>query len=318
MSLLSRISKYFNQYKVSNILAMIKNSRLDPAICQTRFDNRLVLITGSTSGIGLYTAQKYASMGANLFFINRNKEKTEQLCKDLKDQYNINCSYKIADFSSITQTKKIGEELAKIEQSIEVIILNAGIHLTKRQITSEGLEMVFAVNFLSGFVLTYLLGEKFIHQKKGRIIYVNSEGHRFCPWGLRVDDLTYKKRIYSGLGAYGSAKLAQLLTMLIFAENFEGCGVTINAVHPGAVKSDSGKDNNKLYRWYKKNIIERGLRSTQISAEALYYLGVSGKVSGINGKFFNLTTIEEPAPPALDRDAAEEIWNLSLEMTQIG
>ncbi|MBN1696066.1 MAG: SDR family NAD(P)-dependent oxidoreductase [Spirochaetales bacterium] len=308
------MSRYFNQYRLSNISAMIKNNKRDPEECKTRFDKKLVVITGSTSGIGLYTARKYAAMGADLLCINRNREKSEQVCNELKENYDIECSYIIADLSSMTETKKIGTELANIVRPIDVMILNAGIYMTRRRITREGLELVFAVNFMSAFILTYLLKEKFIRQKKGRILYVNSEGHRFCPWGLRVDDLDFTKRTYSGLSAYGSAKLAQLLCLLIFAEEFEGSGVTVNAMHPGAVKTSTGKDNGKFYTWYKKNILERGFRSARISAEALYYLGVSGKVSEINGKFFNLTTVEEPAPPARDREAADKIWKTVKEL----
>ena len=143
---------------------------------------------------------------------------------------------------------------------------------------------------------------------------VNSEGHRFAVWGLRLDDLNWDKRRYTGLAAYGSAKLAQLLSMMVLDEYFRGSGVTINAMHPGAVTTGTGKENGRFYKWYKKNLIDRVSRSPEISAEALYYLGVSRAVEGISGKFFNLTREEEMTPPALDRDAARELWEISLKM----
>jgi NAD(P)-dependent dehydrogenase (short-subunit alcohol dehydrogenase family) len=146
---------------------------------------------------------------------------------------------------------------------------------------------------------------------------VNSEGHRFAAWGLRLDDLNWEKRRYSGLKSYGSAKLAQLLSMLIFDEVFHGTGVTINAMHPGAVKTETGQENGPVYKWFKRNFLDRSLRPAQISAAALYYLGASDEMEGISGKFFNLTTEEEPAPPALDMEAAREVWKKSLEMTGI-
>jgi NAD(P)-dependent dehydrogenase (short-subunit alcohol dehydrogenase family) len=143
---------------------------------------------------------------------------------------------------------------------------------------------------------------------------VNSEGHRFAAWGLRLDDLNWEKRRYSGLKSYGSAKLAQLLSMIVFDEHFQNTGVSINAMHPGAVKTDTGQENGPVYRWFKRNFIDKSLRSPQISAEALYYLGVSKEVEAVSGKFFNLTTKEEPAPPALDREVAYELWGKSLEL----
>ncbi len=110
------------------------------------------------------------------------------------------------------------------------------------------------------------------------------------------------------------AKTAQLLSMLIFNDLLKGTRVTINAMHPGSVRTESGKDNDPVYKWVKKNIYDRFLKSPEISAEALYYLGVSKELEGISGKFFNLTTEEEPAPPALDRGEAYKLWKKSLEL----
>ena len=104
---------------------------------------------------------------------------------------------------------------------------------------------------------------------------VNSEGHRFAAWGLRLDDLNWDKARYSGLGSYGSAKMSQLLSMIVFDEHFQNTGVSINAMHPGAVRTETGQENGPAYLWFKRNFIDKTLRSPEISAEALYYLGVS-------------------------------------------
>jgi len=191
------------------------------------------------------------------------------------------------------------------------------VHRTKRELTPEGFDKVFLVNHLASFMITIFLGEKLKSQEKARIILVNSEGHRFAAWGLRLDDLNWDKRKYSGLKSYGSAKLAQLQCMLVFEEYFRNSGVTINAMHPGAVRSDTGKENGAAYRWVKKHLFDKMLRPTEIASESIYYLGVSKEVEGVSGKFFNLTTEEEPAPPALDREAARAIWLKSLEMTEL-
>ena len=100
--------------------------------------------------------------------------------------------------------------------------------------------------------------------------------------------------------------------MLVFNEEFKNTGVSINAMHPGAVKTETGQENGTLYRWFKKNFIDKTLKSSEISAEALYYLGVSKEMERVDGKFFNLTTEEVPAPPALDKEVAYELWEKSL------
>ena len=306
--------KYFKEYEWSNIFAMIRNNKSDPKICDNAYDGKLVVITGATSGIGYLTARKYASMGADLLCVNRNPEKSESLKKEIVGEFAVKCEYIIADLSKLDDIHRAGMELAQLNTDINVLIHNAGIYLTRRETTADGLEKVFVIQYLASFIINYLLINKLKSQKKARIIMVNSEGHRFAAWGLKIDDLNWEKHRYSGLKSYGSAKLAQLLSMLVFDEHFQNTGVSINAMHPGAVKTETGQENGPVYRWFKSNFIDKSLKSPQISAEALYYLGVSEDLEGVSGKFFNLTTEEEPAPPALDKEVAFELWEKSLEL----
>jgi retinol dehydrogenase 13 len=310
-----KTAQYIREYKWSNIFAMIKNNRSDPKICTESFDNKLVVITGATSGIGYHAARKYAAHGANLLCINRNLHKSEALCQEIESEFGIKCDYKIADLSNLKDIYRVAGELAVLNTPIDVLIHNAGIYLTKRELTPDGLEKVFVIQYLSSFIINFILKEKLKSQQKARIIMVNSEGHRFAAWGLRLDDLNWERRRYSGLKSYGSAKLAQLLSMIVFNEHFRDTGVSINAMHPGAVKTETGQENGPVYRWYKRNFIDKTLKSPEISAEALYYLGVSKEAEAVNGKFFNLTTPEEPAPPALDNEVAYELWEKSLEIS---
>lgn len=307
--------KYFKEYKWSNIFAMIRNNKAEPKIGRDSFEKRLVVITGATSGIGYLTARKYASMGSDLLCINRNKDKSEALMNEVVSEFGVNCYYITADLSRLDDIHMVGKELASLDKEIDVLIHNAGIYLTKKETTEDGFEKVFVVHYLSSFIINYYLIDKLKLQHKARIILVSSEAHRFEAWGLRLDDLMWKKRRYSGLKSYGSAKLAQLLSMLVFDDTLKDSGVNINAMHPGAVKTETGQDNGPLYRWFKRNFLDRSLRSPMISAEALYYLGVSKEMEGISGKFFNLTTEEEPAPPALDREVAYELWDRTLDLS---
>ena len=310
-----KLPKYFKEYQVSNISAMIKNNRRDPKICEEDYKDRLVVLSGATAGIGYLTARKFASRGARLLCINRNESKSAALKKEIEKEFGVSCTSIIADMGNLSDVRRAARKLQEMDDPIDLLIHNAGVHLTRRELTEEGFDKVFVVNHLSSFLITVLLSEKLKAQESGRVILVNSEGHRFAAWGLRLNDLNWERRPYSGLKSYGSAKLAQLLTMLKFEEYFGTGGVTINAMHPGAVRSDTGKENTAFYRWKKKNFLDKMLRPTEIASESIYYLGVSQDLDGISGKFFNLTTEEEPAPPALDREAAQEIWEKSLEMT---
>jgi retinol dehydrogenase-13 len=307
--------KFLKQYKISDIKTNIKaifSNKAEPLECHDNFNGRLVAITGATSGIGYVTAREYASHGANLLVINRNEEKTLNLCEEIKRDFGVECDFMLADFAHISEVKKVGEELANSDLNIDVFIHNAGVYFTEKMISDDGLEMIFQVDHLGSFILNYILKDKLKAQQKCRIILVNSEGHRFAILGLKLDDLNWEKRKYSGLKSYGSAKTAQLLTMIKFNDYFQNSGVTINAMHPGNIKTNMGEDNTGFFR---RVLIERSFRPIEISAKSLYYLGVSKDIEGVSGKFFNLTYEEEPAPPTLDREVAEEIWDLSIKLS---
>jgi NAD(P)-dependent dehydrogenase (short-subunit alcohol dehydrogenase family) len=311
------LKKYLSEYKWSNIGAMVRNLRLDPKICTDDFNNRLVVITGATSGIGYATARKFASQGADILTVNRNEKKSKEICETLKSQFDTKCSFMIADFSKLVDVHAVGKQLSALDRKIDVLIHNAGVFVTKRTFTADNLEMVFQTNYLSTFILNHYIRGKFINQKGGRIIYVNSEAHRFAVSGLYLDDLAWDKHHYSGLRSYGAAKTAQLLSMIKLNEYFAGTGVTVNAMHPGNVKTNSGQNNGIIYKFFKQIFVDRTAKPAEIAAEALYYLGVSADLDNISGKFFNLTTEEEPAPPALDMDAAEQLWAVSEKLGEL-
>ena len=292
---------------------MINNLR-KPKTCEDDFEDHLVVITGATSGIGYQTARLYASHGADILCINRNEEKSINLCDEIRRDFGVNCEYKIADFARIVDVKRVGKDLIDSDFIVDVLIHNAGIFSTGKEITEYGYELVFQVNYLASFLLNYMLKEKLRDQGTTRILFVNSEGHRFAAWGIPLDDLTYENHKYSGNKSYGVSKTAQLLSMMKFNEYFQDSGVTINAMHPGDVKSNIGMNNGRWYRWYKKYFIDPSLKSPKRSARALYYLGVSDEIKRISGKFFNLTKEEKPAPPARDREVAEELWRISIKL----
>jgi retinol dehydrogenase 13 len=308
------VKKYLKQYKWSNIFAMIRNLKLGPQICTDDFYHRLVVITGATSGIGYATARKYAAHGADILCINRNEKASKELCETLAREFNAKCSYLIADFSKLSDVHAVAKQLSFLDRNIDVFIHNAGVYITNKTLTEDNIETVFQTNYLSTFVLNFTLREKLKNQKSGRVLFVNSEAHRFAVSGLNFDDLSWNKHHYSGLKSYGAAKMAQLLSMIKFNDYFQGTGITVNAMHPGNVRTNSGQNNGEGYKFLKRVLVDRTAQSADISAEALYYLGVSPELETVSGKFFNLTTEEEPAPPALDKDAAEKLWKISLTL----
>lgn len=308
--------KYWPQYKWSNVAAMMRNMSKPPALCEDDFSGRLVVITGATAGIGYHTARYYAARGARLLTVNRNAEKSEALCAGLRRDFHAECDFILADLSLRENMHRVGRALAALDEPIDVLIHNAGLYLSRRQVTGDGLEVNFAVHFLAPFVINHLLKEKLKRDGRTRLLFVSSQGYRFAVWGLRFDDLQWETSRYSGLKAYGAAKLAQILTMHILADELAPSGVTVNAMHPGLVRTNTGHENDALYRLFKRNL-DKVSQSAELSAQALYYLGVSPALKGVTDKFFHLTTEEELTPPAQDREAAEKLWRISLNIGRL-
>lgn len=308
------MNPYLKSYRWSNIFAMLKNNKSVPLPTNQSATGKLVVITGATSGIGYHTAHLYASKGADLICINRNAEKSVLLESEIKQQYGVSCVCHLADFSRLEDIRQIAGTLSTISRNIDVVIHNAGVYNTHRTITMDGIEEVFQINYLASFIITHALIKKLSSQNHARIIYVNSEGHRFALHGIHVNDLLWERHHYTGLKSYGSAKTAQLLSLFYFVKKFTDTGVTINAMHPGDVRTNIGENNGKLYRFFKHHIINPSAKPATLSAQALYYLGISEDLKTITGKFFNYTAIEEPAPHALDEVRAQELINHSLRL----
>lgn len=301
------VKKYWSKYKWSNINAMIKNMKRQPERNPEPFQDKLVVITGATSGIGYYTARKYASMGANILMVNRNQEKSESVRKEIAEELGAKVEYIIADLTLLPDIHRVGHYLQSLEKPIDVLIHNAGVHLESRSETPMGIEVNFAVHYLCPMIINKMLIPKYHRDMTGRIILVSSEAYRFAAWGLDLEDLQWKRRRYTGIKAYGAGKLSQLLFMHTFSRELAPYHVTINAMHPGMVRTQTGKDNGRFYQWYKRTFIDKFSASPEVSAEALYYLGTSPDLSQTTDVFFHLTTQEELTPPAQDVDAAEAL-----------
>ncbi|WP_035053768.1 SDR family NAD(P)-dependent oxidoreductase [Carnobacterium pleistocenium] len=294
-------------------LLFIKNSRTVQKKSDESMDGKICVVSGATSGVGYEAVKKLAAGKADIVMLVRNEKKAKAVKKELEKKYSIFVDYFIADFSDLKQVEKAVKAILDKYPRVDVLINSAGIHSTKKILNKDGYEMVFCINHLASFLITNLLLNRLIESSPSRIIQINSEGHRFN--GLKTNDLNWEKRIYTGLRSYGASKTAQLLTVRQLAENLKGTGVTINAMHPGGVKTNIGNNNGRLYRWFLHHVTWHFLKDPEISGEAIYYLASASELSNVSGTFFNLTIEEKPAKHALDSKKQEEIWNLSLKMT---
>ena len=303
----------YMKLKLPDELIFIKNGREAQKKSTESMSGKLCVITGATSGVGLEALKKLAKGGAHVVMVCRNLEKAEGISRNIKATWNIDIDIIIADFSHLDQVRKAAKVIIENYPKIDVLINSAGLHSTKRTYTSEGIEMVFCVNHLAPFLFTNLLINRLKESAPARIIQVNSEGHRFN--GLNLEDINWKKRHYTGLRSYGASKTAQLLTVWELADQLKGSKVTINALHPGDVRTNIGNNNGWLYKWFLHNVTWHFLKDPIISGEAIYYLASDPEINDVSGRFFNLTIDEKPAIHALDPFKGKRIWEISMQMT---
>jgi NAD(P)-dependent dehydrogenase (short-subunit alcohol dehydrogenase family) len=306
------VLKYLRQYRWEDMRQMRANNRAQQLESDTRMDGKLCVITGCTSGVGWEAARRLASFGAHLVMVNRSVEKSQRACAALRAEFGAECDFLIADFADLSQIHQAAQTLADAHDRIDLLVNNVGMHSTTLTRTADGQERVFCVNHLASFILTWTLLETLRRSAPSRVIQVNSQGHRFG--GLDVEDLEWRRRHYTGLRGYGASKTAQLLTVWEFSEILSGTGVTINAMHPGAVRSNIGGNNGRLYRWYKRRILERTLGDPAIAGRAIHYLATAPELQSVSGRYFNLTHLEKPAPHALDREVGRMVWERSLQL----
>jgi retinol dehydrogenase 13 len=299
--------------KLPEELQFITNARLPQKTTTARLDGRLCILTGATDGVGYQAARRLAQGGAHLVIVCRNLEKAESVREDLMRSYGVQVDFILADFARLADVRAAAGTLLANYPRIDLLINNAGVHFTSRTLTADHFEMAFCVNHLASFLFTRLLLDRLLTSAPARILQVNSQGHRFG--GLDLEDLAWERRRYNGYKAYGASKVAQLLTVWELADQLKGSGVTINAVHPGEVRTNIGMNNGRIYRWYQRYFLWWFLKDPVIAGNAIYYLAAAPELTEVSGRFFNQTIDEKPAAHALDRSLGKRLWSISEELT---
>ncbi len=299
--------------KLPEELQFIENARLPQKTTQARMDGKLCILTGATSGVGYQAARRLSQGGASLVLICRDLHKATLVQAELQQTYGNKVDVLQADFSHLAEVRGVATAILANYSHIDVLINNAGLHNNSRILTEDGFEAVFCVNHLASFLLTRLLLDRMLSCAPSRILQVNSQGHRFG--GLDLTDLNWQRRRYHGLQGYGASKVAQLLTVWELSDRLKGTGVTINAMHPGEVRTNIGMNNGPLYRFYQHYLIGWLLKDPVISGEAIYYLVAAPEMAEVTGIFFNQTIEEKPARHALDRVLSKRVWMISEQAT---
>lgn len=300
--------------KLPKELQYIQNSLKPQRSTHARMDGKVCVISGTTSGVGYEAAKRLAQGGADLVMICRNKHKARLLQQKLIKDYGVTVDFVIADFQRLAEVQRAALAIRDKYAQIDVLINNAGVFNKRRQLTHDGHEMTFGVIHLASFLLTRLLVEPLKRGSPSRVLFISSEAHRFG--GFNINDLNWRKRPYIGMFAYGAAKIAQIHTAHVFAEQLKDSKVTFNIMHPGAVRTNIGMNNGFFYRIYSRYILRWFLKDPAQSGDAMYFLAADPSLEQITGQFFNQTIEEEPAWYAVKPGLRKVVWDRSEELVQ--
>jgi NAD(P)-dependent dehydrogenase (short-subunit alcohol dehydrogenase family) len=259
-----------------------------------------VLVTGATDGLGRRVARKLAAKGARVLLHGRNPERLEAVLEEVRGQKGGGeaGSY-LADLSSLAAVRGLAERILSDEEHLDVLVNNAGIISRRRRVSEDGVELTFAVNYLSHFLLTGLLMPLLRDSVPARIVNVASAGQ--SPLDFSNPML---ERGYDAMKAYSQSKLAQIMFTFELAKRQRNTGVTVNALHPASLMDTKMVQDTF---GYTMSTVEEG-------AEAVVRLAVSPEVEGVTSAYFDGTRGARADQQAYDPQARSKLWDLSGQL----
>jgi NAD(P)-dependent dehydrogenase (short-subunit alcohol dehydrogenase family) len=277
--------------------------------------DKVVVITGATSGIGEVAADRLAQKGARIVFVARDRHKGEEMRKHLRAVAgHTDHTVHYADLSRLADQKRVAKEIADSEPQIDVLINNAGALFSSRKVTEDGLEQTFALNHMSYFTVTNILLDRLKATPGARIVSTSSEGHR----GMKInfDDLQSEKK-FSGIMVYGRSKLMNILFTRELSRRLAGTGVTANCLHPGVVGTRFGAESGGILQ-FGLNLVRGFMITPEQGAQTIIYLASSTDVEGKTGLYWDKCKISTPTKAAQNDADAKRLWDVSAKISGVG
>lgn len=258
-------------------------------------NDKTILVTGASDGIGKQTALELAGRGARVLLHGRDRQRLERTQENIqKATSSENLGLYLADFSSLAEVQRMAQEILDQEERLDVLVNNAGVYTPKPSLSVEGYELSFAVNHLAHFLLTMLLLDLLKASAPARIVVVASTAHS-------SRDIDYQNlrsvKSTSRWYAYERSKLANILFTYYLADQLQGSGVTANCLHPGAV-------DTKMLRSAFPSM--HGI-SIEEGAATSVYLASAPDAEGVSAKYFRRNQPASSSPITYDKQAQQRL-----------
>jgi NAD(P)-dependent dehydrogenase (short-subunit alcohol dehydrogenase family) len=296
---------------------------------------RVAIVTGAATGIGVETAWALAEVGAEVIIAVRKPELGEDIANQINAGVGVKrVSFGMLDLSSFEAIRHFAHRWG--DRPVDLLINNAGVMACPLARTADGLEMQIGTNHFGHFLLSVLLAPNLVagakaSGKASRLVSLSSIGHRRS--GIHFEDPNYNERPYDKWEAYGQAKTANSLFAVGFDKRFRDQGVNANAVMPGGIMTPLQRhmslDEQRAMGWLDENDKPReGFKTTEQGAATSVWAAVGDELDGVGGLYLEDCNQAVPwnqerpwngvMPHALDPEAAERLWDLSVKTVGAG
>jgi NAD(P)-dependent dehydrogenase (short-subunit alcohol dehydrogenase family) len=278
--------------------------------------NKVVMVTGATNGIGFESAKALAAMGATVVGVGRNPQKcADSAAAITRSTGNANVEFLVADLSIQAQVRQAAEEFKRKYDRLDVLLNNAGGYFARREVSADGIEMTWALNHLNYFLLTDQLLDVLKASAPARIVNVSSGAHAMTR-GINFADVEYQTG-YSGWTVYSQSKLANIMFTYELARRLSGTSVTANVLHPGFVDTGFGHNNGGVMRSGIAVLQKIIAKRPEQGAATSVYLASSPEVESVTGKYFDNCKAKRSSGASYDEAAQQRLWALSEQQVRL-
>ena len=284
---------------------------------------RTAVITGANTGLGYETAAALAAKGASVVLAVRNLDKGKEAARRIEQATpDAQVQLQELDLTSLESIRGAADELRSKHDNIDLLINNAGVMFTPKSTTKDGFELQFGTNHLGHFALTNLLLDRVLAAPGSRVVTVSSIGHRFARRGIRFDDLQWENG-YSRVGAYGQAKLANLLFTYELQRRLQGTDTIAVAAHPGGSRTELTRNLPPLVAAATR-LAEPIFQSAEMGALPTLRAATDPGVLGGHyygpdgfGEQRGYPKIVASSAASHDVDAQKRLWTVSEQLTSV-
>jgi NAD(P)-dependent dehydrogenase (short-subunit alcohol dehydrogenase family) len=284
---------------------------------------RTAVITGANTGLGYETAAALAAKGAHVVLAVRNLDKGKAAADLISARApGASVALQALDLTSLESIREAADQLRAQHDSIDLLINNAGVMMTPKSSTKDGFELQFGTNHLGHFAFTGLLLDRVLAVPGSRVVTVSSVGHRFARSGIRFDDLQWD-RDYSRVGAYGQAKLANLMFTYELQRRLQGTSTIAVAAHPGGSNTELMRNLPVAIRGLG-SLLEPLFQGPDMGA--LPTLRAATDPGVLGGQYYGPDGFGEQrgypkvvasSEASHDTDAQRRLWTVSEELTKV-